>query len=139
MGKYVRAVRGDIYGAEDYTLNDDGTTTDNASGLMWTTVDLGDCVTWETALELAENSEYAGYTDWRLPDVKELQSIVDYSGSYPAINQDYFDCTVSEENENFYYWSSTSAYASTQAPDYQFAWYVAFGYTNHGAGAVRNY
>ncbi len=137
MGKYVRAVRGDVYGVEDYTKNEDGTTTDNTSGLMWTTVDLGECVDWETALNLAENSEYAGYTDWRLPDVKELQSIVDYSGSYPAINQDYFELTTHEENENYYYWTSTSAYFSEASPEYDSAWYVAFGYTSHGAGAVR--
>ena len=137
MGKYVRAVRGDVYGAEDYTDNGDGTVTDNASGLMWTSADLGVCVDWETALELAENSEFAGYSDWRLPDVKELQSIVDYSGTYPAINQDYFTCTESEENPNYYYWTSTSAYFNKMDPTYDSAWYVAFGYTSHGAGAVR--
>ncbi len=137
MGKYVRPVRGDIYGAEDYTDNEDGTVTDNASGLMWMAVDVGECVEWEAALELAENYEYAGYTDWRLPDVKELQSIVDYSGAYPAINQNYFQCTETEENPNYYYWTSTSAYFSEHEPDYNSAWYVAFGYTSHGAGAVR--
>lgn len=137
MGKYVRAVRGDVYGAEDYTNNGDGTITDNASGLMWLEVDLGVTVEWEEALTLAENSDFAGYSDWRLPDVKELQSIVDYGGSYPAINHDYFTCTELEENENYYYWTSTSAYFSEHAPDYDSAWYVAFGYTSHGAGAVR--
>ncbi len=137
MGKYVRAVRGDIYGAEDYTNNEDGTITDNASGLMWLEVDLGVAVDWEEALSLAENSTFAGYDDWRLPDVKELQSIVSYDGSYPAINQEYFTCTELSENENYYYWTSTSAYFSEMAPEYDSAWYVAFGYTSHGAGAVR--
>ncbi len=137
MGKFVRAVRGDVYGAEDYSNNGDGTITDNASGLMWLEVDLGVAVEWEEALSLAENHEFAGFDDWRLPDVKELQSIVDYGGSYPAINQDYFTCTQLEENENYYYWTSTSAYFSEQSPDYDSAWYVAFGYTSHGAGAVR--
>ncbi len=137
MGKYVRAVRGDVYGSEDYTDNGDGTITDNSSGLMWLEVDLGVAVNWQEALELAENSDFAGYDDWRLPDVKELQSIVSYDGSYPAINQNYFTCTELTENENYYYWSSTSAYFSEMAPEYDSAWYVAFGYTSHGAGAVR--
>ncbi|MFI3200817.1 MAG: DUF1566 domain-containing protein [Eubacteriales bacterium] len=137
MGKYVRAVRGDVYGAENYTDNGDGTITDNESGLMWLQVDLGVAVDWEEALSLAESSEFAGYDDWRLPNVKELQSIVDYSGSYPAINQSYFTCTELPENENYYYWTSTSAYFSPMLPDYDSAWYVAFGYTSHGAGAVR--
>ncbi len=137
MGKYVRAVRGDVYGAEDYTNNEDGTITDNASGLMWLEADLGVAVDWEEALLLAENSTFAGYEDWRLPNVKELQSIVSYDGSYPAINQEYFSCTELFENENYYYWTSTSAYFSEMAPEYDSAWYVAFGYTSHGAGAVR--
>ncbi|MFI3283555.1 MAG: DUF1566 domain-containing protein [Erysipelotrichaceae bacterium] len=137
MGKYVRAVRGDDYGTDSYTDNGDGTITDNSSGLMWMQTDLGVAVDWEEALSLAENYEYAGYDDWRLPDVKELQSIVDYAGSYPAIDQDYFICIELEENENYYFWTSTSAYFSEMEPDYNSAWYVAFGYTSHGAGAVR--
>ncbi len=137
MGKYVRAVRGDVYGTEDYTDNGDGTITDNASGLMWMQDDLAVAVDWAEALALGESYEFAGYDDWRLPDVKELQSIVDYGGAYPAINQDYFHWTDLEMNENYYYWTSTSAYFSEMAPDYDSAWYVAFGYTSHGAGAVR--
>ncbi|MFI3258271.1 MAG: DUF1566 domain-containing protein, partial [Spirochaetales bacterium] len=137
MGKYVRAVRGDVYAQNQFVDNGDGTTTDNATGLMWSTLDLGVAVDWEEALALCENAELAGYTDWRLPDVKELQSIVDYSGVYPAINHDYFECTELPENENYYFWTSTSAYFSAQDPRYNSAWYVAFGYTSHGAGAVR--
>ena len=36
---------------------------------------------WEEALEWAESLEYAGYSDWRLPNAKELQNIVDYTRS----------------------------------------------------------
>jgi hypothetical protein len=39
---------------------------------------------WEHALLYAGNSEFAGYTDWRLPNVVELQGIVDYSYSPSA-------------------------------------------------------
>ncbi len=98
----------------------------------------------EDALSYAEDFEYAGYDDWRLPDIKELQSIVDYSGSYPAIDPTYFNTTELAENENYYFWSSTSAYFSTELPDNGYAWYVAFGKAvgddgedSHGAGAVR--
>ncbi len=34
---------------------------------------------WEAVLTFAENWEFAGYSDWRLPDAKELQSLIDYS------------------------------------------------------------
>jgi len=37
------------------------------------------CMIWDDGLVYAENFEYAGYSDWRLPDAKELQGIVDYS------------------------------------------------------------
>ena len=143
MGKYVRAVRGDET-ANDFTDNNDGTITDQASGLMWMQADAGLALEWDDALEYAENYEYGGYDDWRLPDVKELQSIVDYSGVYPAIDDSFFTCTELEDNEFYYFWSNTSAYFSTQLPGYGYAWYVAFGYAvdndgqdTHGAGAVR--
>lgn len=43
--------------------------------------DSGKGMTWQEALEYAENYSYGGYDDWRLPSVKELQSIVDYDRS----------------------------------------------------------
>ncbi len=83
-GKYVRAVRGGDYGVNDFSDNGDETISDNASGLMWAQNDNGECLDWEDALEYAEGSVLAGYGDWRLPNVKELQSIVDYSRSPSA-------------------------------------------------------
>ena len=41
---------------------------------------------WENSLSYAENLELAGYDDWRLPNAKELQSIVDYNRSISATN-----------------------------------------------------
>ncbi|OON99856.1 MAG: hypothetical protein ATN35_10760 [Epulopiscium sp. Nele67-Bin004] len=144
MGKNVRAVRGDEYAANDYIDNGDGTITDTSTGLMWMSADMGIAVDWETALVTAQSTEFAGYDDWRLPDVKELQTLLDYSGSYPAIDPEYFTYTTLEDNEFFYYWTSTSAYFSTADPTNYYAWYVAFGYAiddngedYHGAGGVR--
>ncbi|MFA9424463.1 MAG: DUF1566 domain-containing protein [Sedimentibacter sp.] len=144
MGKYVRAVRGDEYGVNVFVDNSDGTISDQATGLMWMQDDSGLALDWDDALEYAENFEYAGFDDWRLPDVKELQSIVDYSGCYPAIDSVYFNTTELEANEFYYFWTNTSAYFSTNDPGYGYAWYVAFGYAvddegndTHGAGAVR--
>lgn len=59
----------------NYTDNGDGTVTDNVTGLMWLQ-DMGGKMTWDEALSYAENFELAGYTDRRLPNAKELQSIV---------------------------------------------------------------
>ena len=160
MGNYVRAVRGNSYGANQFTDNGDGTVTDTASGLTWQQEDSASGLDWEEALAYAEDLELADYDDWRLPDVKELQSIVDYTRSPsatdasdegPAINTDYFDITelvsgTTDYNPDYgYFWSSTSAYFSPASPEYYYAWYVAFGTAvddygedTHGAGAVRN-
>ena len=76
---YVLYVRGNKnYGQNDFTDNGDGTITDKATGLMWMQDDSGNGMTWEEALKFAESKEFAGCSDWRLPNIKELQSIVDY-------------------------------------------------------------
>ncbi len=145
IGRYVRAVRGVDTSVNNFIDNGDGTISDLATGLMWMTDDSDAAVNWDDALSYAENLELAGYDDWRLPNVKELQSIVDYSGSFPAIDPTYFNITTGlEDNINCYFWSSTSAYFSKQEPEYYYAWYVAFGKAVgpdgediHGAGAVR--
>lgn len=156
FGNYVRAVRGSAYGNNEFIDNGDGTISDVASGLMWMQNDNGSGVNWEDALAYAKAMDFAGYTDWRLPNVKELQSIADYTRSPtaqntdnvgPAINE-MFTCTeiINEAGDDDYafYWSSTSAYVNPDRPDYYYAWYVAFGSASnpegvdmHGAGAVR--
>ncbi|WP_372757337.1 DUF1566 domain-containing protein [Mariniflexile sp.] len=145
--RYVRAVRGDIYGINDFVDNGDTTITDKATGLMWSKNDSKRGMNWEDALAYAENSDYAGYTDWRLPNVKELQSIVEYSGRFPAIDTKFFNISkILNEARNAdypYFWTSTSA-GSEKISGMYFADYVAFGYAVdhdgadiHGAGAVR--
>ena len=153
--KYVRAVRGDNYGINDFINNGDATITDNETGLMWAQNDNGEGIDWKAALAYAEGADLAGYSDWRLPNVKELQSIVDYSYSPsasdpenigPAIDP-LFNCTpiINEAgNDDYaYYWTSTSA-SFTSGQPYYYAWYVAFGMAVngegddfHGAGGVR--
>ncbi len=152
MAKQVRAVRGTPYGENNFKDNGDGTISDIATGLMWAKDDSAEAVEWGDALQYAENAEMAGYSDWRLPNVKELQSIVDYSrapsskGVEAAIDP-IFNCTpfVNEagDNDYGYYWTGTSA-CFTKGRPFFFAWYVAFGRAVnnegkdfHGAGAVR--
>lgn len=90
-GWFVRCVGGaSTYGANDFADNGDGTVSDRATGLMWMRDDSGaqhagdqadGTMDWPTALRWCESISYAGYDDWRLPDAKELQSIVDYGRS----------------------------------------------------------
>lgn len=73
--------------------NGNGTITDHATGLMWmksfVVKSKGEKkqvkFRWEDALAYGEEAVYAGYDDWRLPDINELISIVDYSRNNPAI------------------------------------------------------
>ena len=154
-GKYVRAVRGDNYCVNNFVDNGDKTITDKTTGLMWAQDDASSTMDWEVALSYAESSTLAGHTDWRLPNVKELQAIVDYhyysssteaESQGPAINK-VFNCTpmVNEagDDDYGYYWTSTSARFEKNGGMY-YAWYVAFGRAVdgsgqdvHGAGAVR--
>jgi len=152
---FVIYVRGNTnYGTNEFQDNGDGTITDNATGLMWMQEDNGEGVLWEDALSYAENFEYAGHTDWRLPDVKELQSIVDYTRSPEttgsAAIDPLFNCTeiTNEAGEADYpfYWSGTT-HANWSTISGGSAAYVSFGramgYMNewmdvHGAGAQRS-
>jgi len=125
---YVRAVRGGQCGGFDnYIDNGDGTVTNTDTGLMWQQDTAPEYYTWQEALSYCETLTLANYTDWRLPNVNEFQSIVDYNRYNPSINTDYFPNTVS--NGYTTYWSST-----TIADDPYGAWLVAFG-----NGDVDNY
>ena len=79
MKYYAMYVRGNKkYGKNKFKNNNNGTISDKATGLMWMQVDSGKGMNWQQALKYAENFKFAGYSDWRLPNSKELQSIVDY-------------------------------------------------------------
>lgn len=146
-GKYVRCVRGDAYGINEFSDNGDGTVSDASTELMWQQDDNGEGIDWENALNYCSELELADRTDWRLPNVKEMQSVVDYSGSLPAIDTLFSVTSITNEAGDVdypYFWTSTSAYFGTNQPEYYYAWYVAFGYAvdndgqdTHGAGAVR--
>jgi hypothetical protein len=80
MLQFVRYVRGNpAYGRNQFVENQDGTVSDLATGLLWAKADSGKPMNWEHALAYCENLTLAGHEDWRLPNAKELQSLVDYT------------------------------------------------------------
>ena len=159
MTQFVRYVRGNTdYGVNNFVDNSDGTITDNATGLMWAGDDSGAGLNWEEALawvEAQNAANHLGYSDWRLPNAKELQSIVDYNRSPyttgSAAIDPLFNATAitNEAGQTDYpsYWSSTTHANWTDTPG-AFGVYVAFGramgymhgsWTDvHGAGAQRS-
>ncbi|MCP4401803.1 MAG: DUF1566 domain-containing protein [bacterium] len=87
MNRFVRYVRGNPdYGVNDFVDNADGTISDKWTGLTWQKTDSGSTMNWEHALDYCENLDDANYSDWRLPNAKELQSLVDYTRAPDADN-----------------------------------------------------
>ena len=130
-----------------YVDNGDGTMTDPNTGLMWeklsddgTIHDKDNTYTWAQSVDqrlqtLNSGGGFAGHTDWRAPNVRELASLLNYQNVNPATSPSFNDsctpgctvltcsCTASE-----YYWTS-----STYAPVSGFAWTLYFN-----DGAVGN-
>ena len=104
-----------LYG--NLTNNGDGTITDNNTGLMWQQAE-STLMTWENALVYAENLSLASHTDWRVPNIKELQSISDLDYRAPSMNKTYFTGATTTR-----YWSSTTLVDDTTS-----AWYLDSDY-----------
>ncbi len=127
-GWYLRLVRGQpAYGRNDFRDNGDGTVSDRATGLTWMQNDSGDWAVsgahyrdgrmdWPEALSFCEGLSLAGTDDWRLPNAKELHSLLDYERSPQATGSAAIAAVFgvssikNEAGERDYpaYWSSTS-------------------------------
>jgi len=145
-------------GPLSYADNGDGTITDNNTGLVWEKLgmdgsvhDVGNTYTWDNAFAVhvagLNTASFAGHNDWRLPNEKELESIVDYGTFNPAIAAAFdTNCTAScsvttcscTSASGTVYWSSTSVWAFRDT-----AWDVDFfsgrvsSVGKSAAGAVR--
>ncbi|WP_319380287.1 DUF1566 domain-containing protein [Thiomicrorhabdus sp.] len=105
----------------DFTLNNDGTVTHAKTGLTWKVCSEGQtwnsadgscsgsatAYNWQAALQavtsLNTQGGYAGHSDWRMPNVKELASIIEFKCYEPSINLDVFKNMAN----NAYYWSNS--------------------------------
>lgn len=157
MTAFVRYVRGNPdYGVNDFADNGDGTVTDLATGLMWTKADSGVALNWQEALAYAEALECGGYDDWRLPNAKELQSIVDYRYAPDATDSNRvgpaIDPVFELTTEDSCFWTSTTHVEHDRGDAAAYiAFGLAWGYMQqppgwgdyvllnvHGAGAQRS-
>lgn len=123
-----------------YTIGTNGTVTDVRTGLMWKVCSEGQtwspdaCAgaastfTWPQAIAQAEAGIFAGYSDWRLPNIKELQTLVEECRVNPSINENAFPSTVS-----LGFWSGSPVGGVSS----QFAWSVSFNSGISTDGLVR--
>ena len=111
--------------------NGNGTITDNLTQLIWQKVPSTTPLSWENAIAYAESLSLTNATDWRLPNIKELQSLNDENLANPSVNQTYFS-TIGTKN----YWSSTSVQNQILNSWY---WNTQYGITTFAAKTATNY
>lgn len=133
---FYRCVRGSSWGDNRFVDLGQGMVEDRASGLVWQQSDDGQARDWPQALAYCQSLTLGGKSGWRLPNVKELQSIVDYSRHAPALDTRF----LIQRDPKAWFWSST-----THGDAIRFAAYVCFGPCTsidgvdvHGAGAQRS-
>ena len=113
-----------------FTASTDGyCVTDNLTGLMW--VRSPDSVTrmWQQAIDYANGLSLCGYDYWRLPNRKEILSLIDFSQSFPALPLGHSFLNV----QSAYYWSSTSSAHLSDG-----GWTVYMG-DGEGSGLDKSY
>ncbi len=134
-GEYQAGRDADFTGPTQHpTYTSDYTTTDNATGLVWKSCSEGlsgascgsgatTAMDWSTATAACDalnsansGSGYAGRTDWQLPDIQQLETIIDYSGNSPSIYAPTFPATTAGDG-----WS-----ASAYGPFTDTGWFVNF-------------
>jgi len=111
----VRFVRGNSINLLGRFIQNRKTVKDTRTGLIWQKENKKE-MTWKESLKYCENLYLSNRKDWRLPTIKELMSIVDFSSNDPAINRRIFS-----ETKSVHYWSST-----TYEDNPTYAWTVNF-------------
>lgn len=115
----------------NFTVHGNGTATDISTNLMWKSCSEGlqgkqcsegkaQLLNWPDAIASASAAnleKFAGHVDWRVPNIKELQSLVEARCFNPGINENIFPNTVGT-----WFWSSTSVASSPGS-----AWGIGFG------------
>ncbi len=111
--------KGVIWPSPRFIEDEDGIITDRLIGLMWRKDGGTGNRSWSSAVNYANNLTFGGYTDWRLPNVNEYQSLINAEERYPYswLNNQGFDYVRSND-----YWSSTTS----GADPYIWAWILHF-------------
>ncbi|MGD1822747.1 MAG: DUF1566 domain-containing protein [Pleomorphochaeta sp.] len=134
---YVRCVSNVSSLNNNFIDNKDGTISDKATGLMWSKEDSKTALTWEEALAYANDSNLSGFDDWRLPNLNELISLLDYSNNSNALDYSYFNLSSYNKKTNSMnsqlYWTSTTnnnKELSNEELNFSEAWSISFNLYN---------
>ncbi|HMP74326.1 MAG TPA: DUF1566 domain-containing protein [Kiritimatiellia bacterium] len=105
---------GEMWPSPRFTDHGNGTVTDTLTGLMWVKAPHGldgnsTAKSWNGAVDFCHGLEFAGYSDWRLPNVRELQSLVDYGRASPALPAGHPFSGI----RTGYYWTSSTRMGGT--------------------------
>ena len=123
---------GEVWPSPRFTNNGDGTVTDNLTGLIWQQTNSSITMNWTNAIEYANTNTLAGQTDWRLPNIIELNSI--YNAGYMN-NSTWMSSWFTGVQSGFYISSTTYTALNTQA----YGLYMVSGDTSQVAKTGGNY
>ncbi len=133
--------------SKEFIAHNDGTVTHLQTRIMWQQCLAGmsagaggacsegelELLNWQQALQYVEDLNdaggFAGYTDWRLPNAKELTSVIEYGCSKPAMNLQIFPYMAGTR-----VWSSTPSVNQASAT-YLKTWVADYGDPNAGSGS----
>ena len=120
----VRCVRGKpIDVASSFKPVDTYLTVDYKNGLMWSTANFTRDKMWNEALTECENSTASGFSDWRIPNIHELATLLNFEKDGPASDFPY------PEDIPVYFWSSTTLTSNIEESP---------GVTIYGSGEIKN-
>ena len=102
--------------------------------LVWQKVPNSAPLTWEQAITYAEGLTLANASDWRLPNIKELQSLNDETLVNPSVNSVYFP-NIGSRN----YWSSTTLLPNPSNLTSAWYWNTQYGITTYDIKTNTNY
>lgn len=103
---------------DTWVSNGDGTVTDVATGLIWQQQDDGVARNYSAAIVYCQGLSLAGQSDWRLPNIKELASILDFRFSVPYIDRrDFLGTPLGGEFSSLSgdFWSTTQSVEQTES------------------------
>ncbi len=125
---FTRCVSGASLSSGPYSTAN-GVVSDAATGLMWEQADSDAGLTWSDALAYCQSRTTGGYEDWRLPNIRDLESIVDFSRNTPALPTAF---TVT--NPGLWFWTGSPYSIDNWSDAHAYGISIELGYTDYLSG-----